>query len=229
MGCMPRTARAIVGGQCYHVINRTNNGEPIFRSHGCYLEFLALLAEAQERLPLPLLAACLMPNHVHFVVRPERDADIAHWTQWVFTTHVRRHHARERTYGRIWQGRFKAFVIQQDNHLLTVLRYVERNALRSGLVARAEDWPWGSLQWRLQQQRLTLTSPPISLPEDWAEYVNRPQTSAELAAIRACVNRQRPFGSSDWVVQTAQDLGLMQSLTNIGRPPKRETLQAWPY
>jgi putative transposase len=219
---MPRTARAIVGGHYYHLINRSNNGTRLFASPGCYFDFLALLSEAQERLPLPLLAACLMPNHLHLVVRPEQDIDLARWTHWTFTTHVRRHHARLGTRGRVWQGRFKAFIIQQDEHLLTVLRYVERNALRAGLVDRAEDWRWGSLQWRLQPQApLALTPPPISLPHNWVDYVNQPQTSTELAALRTCVNRQRPFGEHSWVEKTAHSLGLTQSISDIAMSSKR--------
>jgi putative transposase len=60
--------------------------------------------------------------------------------------HVRRYHGHYQSSGHVWQGRFKAFPIQQDEHLLTVLRYIERNPLRAGLVARAEDWLWSSLR-----------------------------------------------------------------------------------
>jgi putative transposase len=206
---MPRTARATVGGHYYHLINRSNNGARLFSSSNCYFDFLGLLSEAQNRLPLPLLACCLMPNHFHLVVRPDHDTDLSRWTHWAFTTHVRRHHAGFGTAGRVWQGRFKAFIIQQDDHLLTVLRYVERNAARAGLVERAEDWKWGSLQWRLQSTPpLELAPPPISLPSNWVEYVNQPQTDTELAALRACVNRQYPFGEHSWIEQTARALGI---------------------
>lgn len=211
---MPRTSRAIVGGHYYHLINRSNPGTPLFATPEAYLDFLELLSEAQARLPLPLIAACLMPNHAHLVVRPEHDADLARWTHWVFTTHVRRYHAKRGSAGRVWQGRFKAFVIQDDVHLLTVMRYVERNALRAGLVERAEEWRWGSLCWRLQAKApLELAPPPMSLQRDWVEYVNQPQTPSELAALRTCVNRQRPFGEQSWVEETARTLGLTQSLS----------------
>ena len=67
------------------------------------------------------------------------------WAHWLFTTHARRYHRKHGGSGRVWQGRYKAFVIQGDAHLLTVLRYVERNALSANLVRRAEEWEWGSL------------------------------------------------------------------------------------
>lgn len=215
---MPRTARAIVGGQCYHVINRGNNCARIFHERADYNAFVSLLAESQTRVGLPILAACLMPNHVHLVVRPNSGEDVGRCMHWLFTTHVRRHHAKYKTSGRIWQGRFKAFIIEEDHHLLCVLRYVERNALRANLVAHAEDWRWGSLHWRSRGDgRIALGPPPIPLPSEWINYVNAPQTPAELEAIRTCVNRQRPFGDCGWVERKARELGLTHSLTPIGR------------
>lgn len=217
---MPRTARAAVAGYCYHLINRGNNQSTVFHEHADYAAFLTLIAETQQRIDLPILAACLMPNHVHLVVRPAGDHDLSSWTHLLFTTHVRRYHRKHQTTGRLWQGRFKAFPIQQDHHLLTVMRYVERNALRAGLVARAEHWHWSSLRWRALQATwsIDLTPSPVPLPENWIAYVNEPQTPAEVESIRTCVQRQRPFGAEHWVEREAHELGLLQSVAPIGRP-----------
>ena len=220
---MPRIGRTIAGDYCYHLINRANGQARIFHEHSDYAAFISLVNETQSRLELPILASCLMPNHVHFVVRPFKDDDLARWTHRVFTTHVRRHHRKYQTNGRLWQGRFKAFVIEQDHHLLTVLRYVERNALRAGLVARAEDWHWGSLRWRTSPGgwRIDLTRSPVPLSENWIEYVNEPQTSTEVASIRTCIQRQRPFGAESWVLRQAHELGLQHSLAPLGRPRRK--------
>jgi putative transposase len=217
---MPRTARAIVGDCCYHVLNRSNKKARIFHAPDDYAQFQGLIVRAQHRLELPILAACLMPNHVHLVVQPRADADLAKWMHWVFTTHVRWHHAKYETTGRLWQGRFKAFAIQADQHLFTVMRYVERNALRAKLVERAEDWQWGSLAWRRSRNGIALGEPPAPLPAYWRHLVNEPQTAAEIAEVRTCVNRQRPFGAHEWVVTQAKELGVGQSLAPIGRPRK---------
>jgi putative transposase len=219
---MARAPRLITANECYHVINRGNQKARVFHNDADYSSFLTYMGEAQERLELPLLAVCLMPNHVHFVVRPRQDGDIAAWISWLFTTHVRRHHRKYGTTGRLWQGRFKSCLIQQDHHLLTVLRYVERNALAKNLVARAEDWRWGSLSWRGSREApIALTAAPIDLPKWWAEYVNQPMTSAELEAVRESVHRQRPFGSTEWVDAAARESGLEQSLAPIGRPRRK--------
>jgi putative transposase len=215
---MPRTARIIVEDHCYHVLNRGNNRQVIFREHADYAAFVTLMREAQERAALPLLAACLMPNHVHLVVRPSAAGDLARWMHWLFTTHVRHFHAKHKSSGRVWQDRFKAFVIEEDAHLLTVLRYVERNPLRANLVSRAEHWHWGSLKWRSgSPPPLCLAPSPVPLPDSWLTYVNAPQTTMEVDALKDCINRQRPFGSERWVANAAQKFGVSSSLRPGGR------------
>ena len=214
---MPRTSRSIVAGHCYHVLNRGNNRAQRFHSpRDC------LMAEASDRVALPVIGACLMPNHVHLVVRPLADSDLARWTHWVFGRYARRHHKRYGTTGRLWENRYKAFPIQGDTHLLIALRYVERNAQRANLTERAEDWPWTSARWRMRADApLALAESPVSLPPDWIEFINTPQSEGELAALRECVNRQRPFGAPEWVERTAVDLNLEQSLAPRGRPKRR--------
>jgi putative transposase len=197
---MARVPRAFLGGHCYHVMNRGNARATVFHSHRDYLRFLKILNEAQERLAMTVFSACLMPNHFHLVLRPHARGDMSRWMHWVMTTHVARHRKVHDTVGRIWQGRFKAFPIQQDAHLHAVMRYVERNALRAGLVQRAETWPWGSLHWRdAGQAPIELADSPAGLPAGWIQWVNEPQTSAELEALRRSAHYQVPFGDADWL------------------------------
>ncbi len=214
----------MVAGGCYHVLNRGNQRATVFHSRDDYEQFIALIFRAQQRLMLPILAMCLMPNHIHLVVQPQGADDLARWMHWTFTTHVRWYHAKYTGTGRVWQGRFKAFATQSDHHLLTVMRYVERNALRANLVERAEDWRWGSLNWRsATYPPLALAESPVSLPSYWRHLVNEPQTEAEIDAIRESVNRQRPFGDAGWVKAQARELNLESSLSPVGRPRKYQS------
>lgn len=190
----------IVENYCYHVLNRANRRAEVFHEAADYAAFIDLMAKAQEHDELSILATCLMPNHFHLVVRPIRANSISRWIHWLCTTHVRHYHAKYGTSGRIWQGPYKACLIQTDRYLLTAMRYVERNALEAKLVKRAEDWPWGSLRWRNgRPSALALSAAPIELPACWAEFVNLPQTAAELSAVRECVNKQLPFGDPEWI------------------------------
>ena len=141
---MPRTARASLGNWCYHVLNHGNARAEVFHKTEDYAAFVDLLAPACERVSPRLVGWCLLPNHFHLVLWPRKDEDLGRWMQWLLTSHVRRYHKHYHSSGHVWQGRFKAFPIQRDEHFLTVLRYVERNALRAKLVQSADDWRWGN-------------------------------------------------------------------------------------
>ncbi len=216
---MPRTARASAGGVCYHVLNRGNGGAEVFHKDDDYAAFLRLLAEANERLPMRILGYVLMPNHFHLVLWPRGDGDLSRWMQWLLTSHVRRYHRHYHGSGHVWQGRFKAFPIEHDEHLLTVLRYVERNPLRAMLVRRAEAWAWSSLAWRPNGRRPELLADwPVACPRNWLAMVNAIQTEAELAALRRSLVRGAPFGDERWSARIAQRLGLESTLRPRGRP-----------
>jgi len=206
-------------------MNRGNRRERVFHSSADYLAFIDFMRRAQQRLPVRLLCYCLMPNHFHLVVRPHGDGDLGTWMHWLMTVHVRRHHSVYHPDGRIWQGPFKAFPVADDRHLLTLIRYVERNPVRPGLVPRAEDWPWSSLAWSTAERRATLEDvAPAAVATDWLEVVNEPLTDAELDAVRKCCAKNRPFGSPGWQRNMAEKLGLQSSLRERGRPRKLKPL-----
>jgi len=220
---MPRTVRASVGDVCYHVLNRGNGRADVFHAPDDYAAFVDLLTQANQRLPIRILGYALMPNHFPLVLWPRRDGGLSRWMQWLLTSHVRRHHRLHGGSGHVWQGRFKAFPIEQDEHLLTVLRYVERNALRAGLVRHAEKWPWSSLAWRVSgEQPEWLSDWPVSCPRRWIEIVNSVQTEAESAAVRRSLERGTPLGDEPWVKRTAKHLGLESTLRLRGRPKKND-------
>lgn len=218
---MPRTARASAGGLCYHVLNRGNARQEVFHKPDDYAAFARLLGEASERLPMRLVAWCLMPNHFHLVLWPRRDGDLSRWMQWLLTAHVRRYHRHYGSSGHVWQGRFKAFPIQHDEHLATVLRYVERNPLRARLVRRAEDWPWSSLSSLRTEEHPTLHLGPVPRGRNWRQWVNGVETEAELLAVRHSVLRGAPFGTARWQTSTARRLALESTLNPRGRPRKK--------
>ena len=103
-------------------------------------------------------------------------------------------------------------------------RYVERNALRANLVSCAEAWLWSSLRRGEREDPAfpILSEWPLPRPANWLEIVNRPQTAAELEALRQCVQRGSPFGSADWTARTAKQLRIEPSLRARGRP-RRES------
>jgi putative transposase len=216
---MPRTARASIGNICYHVINRGNGRAAVFHKQSDYLRFTEMMGESCERLPMRVAGWCLMPNHFHLVLWPHDDGDLSRWMQWLMTCHVRRYHRHYHGSGHVWQGRFKAFPIQKDGHYLTVLRYVEHNPLRAGLVDRAEHWRWSSLSaWKNRKDYPFLTDGPVERPGHWLRRVNQILPAAQLDAIRNSVNRGAPFGDKTWLKNIVAKLGLQFAVNPRGRP-----------
>ena len=220
---MPRRLRVSTGGLAYHVLNRAVGRGRLFEGDADYLAMERVMQRTHERLPIRIASYCLMPNHWHFVVWPREDGELSEFMRLLTVTHTQRWHAHHHTAGTgpLYQGRFKSFPIQEDEHFLTVCRYVERNAVRANLVKSARHWPWGSLAKRGSKQPppwvLAVKQWPVDVPSDWPGWVNRAETSKELDAIRLCVKRGRPYGEQRWQERTAGRLGLESTLRPRGR------------
>lgn len=220
---MPRRLRVSSGGYAYHVLNRAVGRMRIFGKPRDYEAFEEVLLKAKERLPMRILAWCVMPNHWHLVLWPRGDGDLSEFMRWLTVTQTQRWHAAHRTSGTgpLYQGRFKSFPIQEDDHLLAVLRYVERNPLRANLVEAAEAWRWSSLWRRVHgDPEKIIDECPVDLPRRWRQHVQSPETEAELAALRRSLMRGAPFGETAWQARTAKRLHLQTTLHPRGRPRK---------
>ncbi len=201
---MRRRLRVCPGGTCFPVLNRAVARLPLFEKLEDYEAFERVLVETHAQLPLPRLCYCLMSNHWHFVVRPANDNPLSDFFRWLTHTHVMRWHAHYHTEGtgHLFQGRFKAFPIEEDDHLDAVPRYVDRNPVRAELCERAEDWKFGSA-WQMErgdaQSRSILCEWPISHPMRWRDYVNQVQSESEVEVWDRSAKRHqfRSDGGSD--------------------------------
>jgi len=209
----------------FHVLNRGVGRMRLFEKDGDYEAFERIVEETRESRPMRICAYCLMPNHWHFVLWPEQDGELAAFLQRLTITHVRRwqEHRGQVGLGHVYQGRYKSFPVETDEHFYQVARYVERNALRADLVPSAEAWRWSSLWRRVHgsaEQRALLSRWPVPQPRNWKSLVNRPQHEGEVEAIRRCLRRGQPYGSQVWVESTASQLGLESTLRAPHRPRK---------
>jgi putative transposase len=225
---MPRVARNAPGGIIYHCLNRGNARQPIFHKHGDARAFLQLIREAKQRVPsVRVLGFCLMSNHWHLPLWPQADRDLSAFMAWLSNAHVRRYrqHYHNNGHGHLYQGRFKSFPVEPDERdFFLMMRYVEANALRAGLVARAEQWQWSSLYHCLRGDPMGLLDPwPFERPADWVEIVNQPIHEEELARLRTSSVRGSPLGAGEWVIRIAEELGLRHTLRTRGRPRKKGT------
>ena len=219
---MPRRPRVATGNYVYHVLNRAVGRATLFKSAADYAMFAQVIEQAAARVPMRLLAWCIMPNHWHLLLWPRRDGQLSTYMRWLTVTHTQRWHAAHCTAGTgpLYQGRFKSFPVQDDAHYWQVCRYIERNPLRAKLVRRAEQWEWSSLSRRQSPSGPTLTAGPTPLPPGWLARVNRAETATELQALHLSVKRGTPFGSPRWQTRTANRLQLGSSLRPRGRPKK---------
>src|SRR5262249_23791234 len=205
---MPRLPRPIADGLVYHALNRGNNRGVVFAEAADFAAFLQALRQTQRRYPFRLYGYGLMGNHFHLVLQPEDSQSISRILQSLSVAHPCRYHRPPAYSGHVWQGRFQSPVIQQDEHLLTVLRYVEANPLRAGLVADAADYPWSSSRAHgLGRADDLLSAAPVWAtlgPSEaarqacWRRWVHTPLTERELAAVRRAVVSGRPAPTAGW-------------------------------
>ena len=138
---MGRLPRLIADGLIDHAINRGNNRADVFVDARDFLTFLVALRKTKERYPFRLFGYCLLNNHFHLVLQPQEGQKISRTIQSLTVAHTWHYHRRHHGSGHVWQGRFKSPVIQDDDHLFTVLRYVEGNPLRANIVKDLAAYP----------------------------------------------------------------------------------------
>jgi len=160
------------------------------------------MRETLDRVDMRVLSCRLIHSHWHLVPWPRRDGDLSKFIGWLTLTHSQRCRAHFRTTGTepLYQGRLKSFPLPDDEHFLTVCRSVERNAVRTNLVRRAEDWLWRRL-WHQQQRdefsKRALSAWPVPCPHQGRQQVSQSQSASEVANLRRSVNRNAPFDDSN--------------------------------
>lgn len=218
---MPRYARQLIDRGYYHVINRGNGKQTIYHDTQDYSYFLHSAVYAKNAIPIDIYSYCLMPNHYHFVVRPQRSSNLSRWIHRIMTKFNYYHQNRYTTVGHLWQGPFKDFLIEDEYHLVNVLKYVEANPMRAGLASASAEWRWSSLSERFSARHYLLSDHfPITLPEDWKDFVDSPFDEEIMEKLHKSLKCQKPFGNDEWVKSVCLDFGLRNRTRARGRPKK---------
>jgi putative transposase len=220
---MPRPQRMALGGYIYHVLNRASGRLRIFRKDTDFMAFEQILAEGVTRLSVRICGYCIMGNHWHLLLWPYEDGDLSDFMRWVTLTHTQRYHTSHGTVGigHLYQGRYKSSPVQSDLHYLTVLRYIEINPMRAGLVKDAGQWPWSSFALRQgRESAIALSEGPVELPSNWVRVLHANFSPTELDGIGNSIQRGTPFGDAHWTATNAAKLMLQSTLRPRGRPRK---------
>jgi putative transposase len=224
---MPRQRRISPDGFVQHVVNRGDHRETLFHKPADFRAFLALTAESAFRVPMRILAYCIMRNHFHLLLWPYHGIDLPAYMQLLMNLHIQRYlrHYPPASRGHIYQGRYTNSLVQGDWNLLRVMRYVEGNALAAGIVRRAEHYRWSSAsRHAAEPSRPTLIDGPIARPPDWLAFVNSTPSPDELIRIKQSARRGAPYGSEEWTKEVLCRYDLEHTVRPRGRPRVYETI-----
>jgi len=174
---MPRQPRVFKPNRVYHVFNRRTDRQLLFPSTIAYRDFLDLMEEGRDRYNMRICGYCVMDTHWHQSLWTREDdhgAIVGRYLRWLEACHAIRFRRRSDTrgHGHVYQDRYDCVAVEDDLHYLSLLRYIEANPVKAGIVDRAEQWPWSSFKERVSGRRRIITEGPVPLPANWSEIVN---------------------------------------------------------
>lgn len=221
---MPRIARIIAPGYPHHITQRGNNRTPVFFDDEDRKTYLKLLSGYARTHALQVWAYCLMDNHIHLLIVPETETGLARGvglTNQLYTQYL--NHKLSQS-GRIWQNRFFSCVVENEQHLWAVARYIERNPVKAGIAERAEDYRWSSAKAHLSGTDDTVLGPSVTwlAPSEMRAYVEFVLTENEDmdTKIRQATRTGRPFGSENFIDMLEFRLKQVLRPKKAGRPRK---------
>ena len=219
---MARMPRLVVPDFPHHVTQRGARKQKTFFGPYDYKMYIEILSKAREKSGVEIWAYCLMPNHVHLIVVPQRRDSLAEFFRQAHRTYTLTINAREGWQGHLWQERFHSFVMDED-HLLAAVRYTELNPVRAGICESPGDWPWSSYRAHADgvDDRLVSVGPMLSRIDGWANYVKPEDQDVEkFAPLRARSRTGRPAGDDQFVGYLERLVGRPLRRRNPGRPTK---------
>lgn len=146
---MPRIARLVIPGYPHHIIMRGNNREIVFSTSKDKEVYIRLFKKYTQEWGCEALSYCLMPNHSHFLLVPIKQESLAKAMQGLSLTYTQYFNKEYNRTGRIWESRFRSCIVNKDDYLWMVLKYIETNPVRANLVSYPEDYPWSSAKYHL--------------------------------------------------------------------------------
>lgn len=230
---MARLPRLIIPTQPHHVIQRGNNGQPVFQDTADYLAFLGWLRTAARNYKVAIHAYVLMPNHVHLLVTPSDADGLGHMMQWIGRYYVPYFNQKYGRSGTLWNGRYKTSVVDADQFFLQCSRYIEFNPVRAGLAAGAGDYPWSSYAHHagLQVDALITDHPqywalgntPFQREAAYIALGETALTAAQVDTINRAVLKGWPLGSDQYKLALEHKMKRQVLPAKRGRPFKKPT------
>ena len=225
---MPRKPRFLLPGVPVHVVQRGNNRQPIFFEDDERRAYLGWLAEAAERWGCAIHAYVLMTNHVHLLATPSDVEGMGRMMQYLGRRYVPFVNRRHRRSGTLWEGRYKASLVESEGYLLICHRYIESNPVRAGMGKTPAAYPWSSYARNadgaedpLITEHALYTALGASAGERRKAYRELFRTVPEkdaTRAIRACLQTGTPLGTAGFRERIERTLGVRVGQSRRGRP-----------
>lgn len=224
---MSRIARIVVAQYPHHIIQRGNNRQPIFFDDTDRQLYLKLLRKYSLECGCRVKAYCLMDNHVHLLLVPLRKEALASTMQKLsltFTQYINRKYKRT---GRLWECRFHSCLVDKDTYLWTVCRYIERNPVRSGIVADPQEYVWSSARISAGLHSTESWMEPVwkdylGSKEEYLEFLSHSESEIEIEGLEKAVFSGKPVGKEQFVEEIQkQHTGINLVIRSVGRPSKR--------
>ena len=206
---MARIARFVVPGLPHHVTQRGNRRERVFFGDDDYELYRDLLASQCRKQGVACWAYCLMPNHVHLILVPDREEALGRALGETHRRYSSVVNARLRVTGHLFQSRFGS-VVMDEEHLMAAARYVALNPVRARLVERARDWRWSSVRAQCEGRDDGLVSVAPLMDRcggRFADLLNAPVSAEAVSALRAAETIGRPLGSASFLDRLAAATG----------------------
>lgn len=228
---MPRQPRLELPGYPHHVVQRGVNRATVYFDADCRLAYLSLLRHYAGIYRVSVHAWCLMTNHVHLLVTPEREGGLGKLMQNLNRDYAQRvNHRFERT-GALWAGRYRSNIVDTDRYLFACMSYIEFNPVRAGMVAQPGDWLWSSWHANAGERSSVLVVPrkeylalgdrPSSRRQRYRAIVAQQLPESVLEALRRAATQNRAVGSDEFLQRIGRLAGREVTPRLKGRPQRR--------
>jgi putative transposase len=221
---MPRIARIVGDGYPHHIVQRGNNKEKVFLDKEDYEKYLSLLETYSEKKEASVLAYCLMPNHVHMLIRPSWDDGLAKLMQGVTLCYTQYFNRKKSRTGRLWECRYYSTVIDGERYLWAVSKYIENNPVRAGIAKRPGDYLYSSARAHLLGRKDPFLKESLfdkSQLNEYRRFFRSGEDKKIAEEIRKQTRSGKPLGDGGFLNTLSEKLGCSLAFRPKGRPRKK--------
>lgn len=220
---MPRIARAVAVGFPHHIIQRGNNKEKVFFDKEDRHKYLELLKKYSDKWECPILAYCLMNNHVHLLARPKQEESLCKMMQGITLCYTQYINSKYEKTGRLWESRYHSCIVDNEDYLWAVARYIEQNPKRAKMVKKEEEYAYSSAKAHIEGNRDDVLGEElinVKQRKDYIAFIKESITEDEMQQLRYATRTGRPFGEEEFIKKMQKKLNKRFILQKPGRPKK---------